>query len=55
MTNGTTAFPHILNEAETIRTVDRLDFEDCRRLFPAIRRLSTPAAAAAVKDYQASA
>lgn len=55
MTNGATAFPHILNEAETTRMVDRLDLEDCRRLFPAIRRLSTPAAVAAVKEYQASA
>ncbi len=44
-------FPHLRNELDTIAMVNRLSFEDCRRLFRRIRRLGTSAAREAVSSF----
>ena len=47
------AYPHIQDELDTIRMVNRLSIEDCRTLFPRIRRAATAAAVDLVKNYLA--
>jgi hypothetical protein len=44
-------FPHVRNEIACIRTVELLNFDDCDRLFPLIRRLKTAHARQLVDDY----
>jgi hypothetical protein len=51
--NATGTFPHLRDELACIRAADQLSFEDCRRLFPLIRRASTSEARLAVARLQA--
>jgi len=44
-------FPHLKNEMETNRITDVLSYEDCRRLYPLIRRSSTAKARRIVLGY----
>ncbi len=44
-------YPHVRDEFYTIKVVEQLDLEDCRRLFPLIRTLKTDAAYDLVNDY----
>lgn len=51
ITESAGRFPHLADEAETIERVNRLSMEDCRGLFPVIRRLSTESAGEAVARF----
>ncbi|MCF8051765.1 MAG: hypothetical protein K9L59_11055, partial [Desulfobacterales bacterium] len=51
MTAGAGQFPHLKNEMETGRIADALGFEDCRRLYPLVRRSSMAKARRIVLDY----
>mgnify|MGYP001121421306 CR=1 FL=1 len=44
-------FPHIRNELDTIAMVNNMSFEDCRKLFPMIRRRSTDDSFTMVQQY----
>jgi hypothetical protein len=44
-------FPHIRDELRCIRTTGKLSLEDCRELFPMIRRAKTAEARQIVADY----
>ncbi|MCF8079555.1 MAG: hypothetical protein K9K88_09770 [Desulfobacterales bacterium] len=46
-------FPHLKNEMETGRIADALGYEDCRRLYPLIRRSSTAKARRIALGYMA--
>jgi hypothetical protein len=50
---GTEPFPHLVDEMKTGDIVDRLSYEDCRRLYPLIRRAKTPQAREIVRRYLA--
>ncbi len=44
-------YPHTRDELETAEAVRNLSLEDCRRLFPSIRRASTETARDMVRRY----
>ena len=46
-------FPHLLDELDCIRTTQRLSLEDCRRLFPLVRRASSSEARKIFSGYLA--
>ena len=48
---STDPYPHTRDELETAATVRNLDLEDCRRLFPLVRRASTDTARDMVSHY----
>lgn len=50
--NTAGAYPHTRDELETAAAVRALSLEDCRRLFPSIRRASTETARDRVRHYQ---
>jgi len=45
------AYPHTLNEIECIQTVNRLSYDDCRKLFSRIRLAGSDKARDIVDDY----
>jgi hypothetical protein len=49
----TGTFPHLLDELACIRTTGSLSLQDCRELFPLIRRSKTAEARQIVADYLA--
>lgn len=51
ITTSSSTYPHLRNELETIETVRQLSLEDCRRLFPDIRRTTTEHAKKLVHHY----
>jgi hypothetical protein len=51
LTDDVESFPHLRNEFACIQTVDRLLLEDCRNLFPDLRRTKTSAARKVVDEY----
>jgi hypothetical protein len=51
MAGGPDEFPHMDDELEAGRIADRLSYEDCRRLYPLIRRVSTADAREVVSRY----
>lgn len=51
MIAGAGQFPHLKNEMETGRIADALGYEDCRRLYPLIRRSGTARARRIVLGY----
>jgi len=52
--NGDTGtFPHLQDELASIRTTGKLGLQDCRKLFPLIRRSKTAGARQIVADYLA--
>jgi hypothetical protein len=53
ITDGLKRFPHLRDELDCIRTANRLSLEDCRRLFPLIRRLKSQDARSVVAEYLA--
>ncbi len=53
ITGDLETYPHIRNELDTIRMVNRLSIDDCQTLFPEIRRRSTAAAVEIVKNHLA--
>jgi hypothetical protein len=52
-TQGLNQFPHLRDELACIRTTKQLTLDDCRRLFPLVRRASTHEARQIVLDYLA--
>jgi hypothetical protein len=52
-TDDVGTFPHLRDELACIRTTKRLSLEDCRRLFPHIRRAKSSDARRLVADYVA--
>lgn len=46
-------FPHLRDELDCIRTANSLSLDDCRRLFPLIRRAESQAARSIVEGYLA--
>ncbi|MGD9182126.1 MAG: hypothetical protein PVG15_11680, partial [Desulfobacterales bacterium] len=53
VTGGLETFPHVRNECACIRKVKLLTLDDCKRLFPLIRRAKTAQARQLVDDYLA--
>ena len=53
ITDNPAAFPHIRDELRSIDMVDRLSLDDCRRLFPRIRRAATGEAGQILSDHLA--
>lgn len=51
MPAGAGEFPHTRDEVATIQVVQRLSLEDCKTLFPVIRRLGTTAARELVRTH----
>ncbi len=51
ITDRLETYPHIRNELDTIAMVNRLSINDCRALFPQIRRSSSAATVEIVKNY----
>ena len=51
MPAGADEFPHTRDEVATIQVVQRLSLEDCKTLFPVIRRLGTAAARELVRTH----
>ncbi len=45
------AYPHTRDEVEALKLVERLDYEDCRTLFPKVRFAKTDDARELVEDY----
>lgn len=51
ITKGGGHFPHTRDEIESSRLVENLSYQDCRRLFPAIRASSTATGRAIVRQH----
>jgi hypothetical protein len=51
MTENLSALPHLRNEWACIQMVGQLSIDDCRRLFPLVRRVGTLEAQQTVADY----
>jgi hypothetical protein len=51
LTRDVSVFPHLRDELSCIRTTAQLTYDDCRRLFPLIRRANTYKSRQIVKDY----
>ncbi|MEE4264926.1 MAG: hypothetical protein V2I56_19735 [Desulfobacteraceae bacterium] len=53
MTDNLNRFPHLRDEIDCIRIVKQLSVDDCRRLFPLVRRAQSSAARNVVFEYLA--
>jgi len=53
LTDNLSALPHLRDELTCIQIVRRLSIDDCRHLFPRVRRAGTTKAHRIVADYQA--
>ncbi len=53
MTDDLNRFPHLRDEMDCIRITQQLSMEDCRRLFPLVRRAQSSAARKVVFEYLA--
>lgn len=53
LTDGLSPLPHLRDELACIHVVGRLSLDDCRRLFPLVRRVGTTQAQQIVADYLA--
>ena len=53
LTDHLITFPHLRNELACIRTTKQLSVDDCRRLFPLVRRTKSSDARQIVAEYLA--
>ena len=51
ITNGLDTFPHLQDELACMRMAMQLDLEDCRHLFPQVRRSKSAEARRIVAEY----
>ena len=54
MTDDPNTFPHLRDELACIGITRQLSLDDCRRLFPLVRRAGTTQAHQIVADYLAA-